>query len=116
MVLGIGLAVNNSLAVLEALSGQENNFRRTPKFRLESDSDSWDTKRYTLPFSWDAIIELGFAAYALVGAMIAWRNGLVWTLPFLLLYTSGFAYTGFVTLWHSRPAQPRSDFKLQTAD
>lgn len=104
-LLGIGLAVNNSLAVLEALTGQENNFRRTPKFRLEGDGDSWDTKRYTLPFSWGAILELGFAAYALVGVMIAWRNGLVWTLPFLLLYASGFAYTGLVTLWHSRPAQ-----------
>jgi len=108
MLLGIGLAVNNSLAVLEALTGQKNNFRRTPKFRLEGDGDSWDTKRYTLPFSWDALIELGFAAYALVGAMIAWRNGLVWTLPFLLLYAAGFAYTGLVTLWHSRPARERA--------
>jgi hypothetical protein len=103
MLLGVGLAVNNSLAVFEALTGRENNFRRTPKFRLESDGDSWDTKRYTLPFSWDAVIELGFAAYALVGAMMAWRNGLGWTLPFLMLYAAGFAYTGLVTLWHSRP-------------
>ncbi len=108
MLLGIGMAVNNSLAVLETVAGQENNFRRTPKFRLEDDGDSWDTKRYTLPFSWDAILELGFAAYAVAGAMMAWRNGLIWTLPFLILYAAGFAYTGLVTLWHSRPARERA--------
>lgn len=115
VLLGIGLAVTNSLAVIEALTGHDNNFRRTPKFRLESDGDSWDTKRYTLPFSWDAIVELGFAAYALAGAMIAWRNGSVWTLPFLLLYASGFAYTGLVTLWHSRPRRENA-VELVTAN
>jgi hypothetical protein len=109
--LGIGLAVNNSLAVFEALTGRENNFRRTPKFRLERDGDSWDKKRYALPFSWDVILELGFAAYALAGLLIAWRNGLGWTLPFLLLYAAGFGYTALVTLWHSRGRFQVSDFK-----
>jgi hypothetical protein len=116
VLLGIGLAVNNSIAVFEALTGQENNFRRTPKFRLEDDDDSWDTKRYTLPFSWGAIGELALGAYALIGVVSAWQHQLVWAIPFLMLYAAGFGYTGFLTLWHSRPARKAADLRFQTAD
>ncbi len=108
VLLGIGLAVNNSIAVFEALTRQENNFRRTPKFRLEGDDDAWDTKRYTLPFSWAALGELGLGAYALIGVVSAWHHQLFWAMPFLMLYVAGFAYTGFLTLLHSRPARERA--------
>jgi cellulose synthase/poly-beta-1,6-N-acetylglucosamine synthase-like glycosyltransferase len=114
VLLGIGLAVNNSGAVFEALTGQENNFRRTPKFRLEDDEDSWDTKRYTLPFSWGAIGELALAAYALIGVFSAWHHDQIWAAPFLILYAAGFAFTGFLTLWHSRRSGEAADLMLQT--
>ncbi len=116
VLLGIGLAVNNSIAVFEALTGQENNFRRTPKFRLEGDEDSWDTKRYTLPFSWDAIGELALGAYALLGVFSAWQHQMFWAMPFLMLYAAGFGYTGILTLWHSRPERKFADLRLQIAD
>lgn len=115
-LLGIGLAVNNTIAVFEALTGQENNFRRTPKFRLEGDDDSWDSKRYTLPFTWDAVGELALGAYALVGVFSAWQHHLFWAMPFLMLYAAGFGYTGFLTLWHSRSPRKIVDLQLQIAD
>ena len=46
MSLGIGLSVNNSKAVLEALFGYETEFKRTPKYCIEKNSDHWQHKKY----------------------------------------------------------------------
>lgn len=115
VLLGIGLALNNSLAVFEAVTRQENSFRRTPKFRVEGDDDSWSAKRYVLPFRWESIGELALGAYALGGIVIARQQHLLWSIPFLALYAVGFFYTGVLTLWHSRPARTRA-IELATAN
>lgn len=110
LLLGTGLALNNSIAVFAALTRQGNTFRRTPKFRVEGDADSWSTKRYTLPFSWEAVGELALAAYALVGVAMAWHQHSWWSLPFLILYAAGFGFTGGLSLWHS------GNLRLQISD
>src|SRR3954470_4169649 len=55
IALGIGLAVNNARAVLEALVGHQSEFTRTPKYGIERNSQSWKKLQYTplktvLPF------------------------------------------------------------------
>jgi cellulose synthase/poly-beta-1,6-N-acetylglucosamine synthase-like glycosyltransferase len=107
LLLGTGIALNNSLAVLEALGRRSSTFRRTPKFNVENEADSWSAKRYVLPFSWEAIFELGLAVYAMVGAVIAWRQHLGWTFPFLILYAASFAFVGTLSLLHAFPARRR---------
>ncbi len=114
LLLGTGIAFSNALAVLEALTRRGNQFRRTPKFRVESERDAWHTKRYALPFSWEALAELGLSAYASVGVVIAWQQGLAWTTPFLALYAVSFAFVGGLSLWHSLPARKRR-IELATA-
>ena len=42
--IGIGLCVNNTKAVLEALFDRKSEFARTPKYRIEGDGDEWVTK------------------------------------------------------------------------
>ncbi|HEX9075533.1 MAG TPA: cellulose synthase family protein, partial [Anaerolineae bacterium] len=101
MLLGTGVALNNTFAVLGAFTGRGNNFRRTPKFRVEGEMGSWTANRYALPFTWDAVGELVLALYALVGAGVAYRNTLYWTMPFMLLYSACFGFTGALSLWHS---------------
>jgi cellulose synthase/poly-beta-1,6-N-acetylglucosamine synthase-like glycosyltransferase len=105
LLLGTGSALNNSIAVYEAITRRGNLFRRTPKFRVESASDSWGTKRYALPLGWEVIGEWLLSAYAFVGVVIAWQNHLVWTLPYLVLYGLSFAFVGSLSLWHARPAR-----------
>src|SRR6201981_3062599 len=39
MSIGIGLCINNTRAVLEALFNKQSEFTRTPKYRVEGDSD-----------------------------------------------------------------------------
>ena len=44
--IGIGLCVNNTKAVLEALFDKKTEFARTPKYHIEGDSDEWASKQY----------------------------------------------------------------------
>ncbi len=115
LLLGTGIALNNSIAVFEAITRQGNSFRRTPKFHVEGDGDAWSTKRYTLPFSWESIGELAFSAYAFAGVAIAWQHHLWWSIPFLILYAAGFGFTGALSLWHSLPAR-RHEVELAAAN
>lgn len=112
LLLGTGLALNNSLAVLAAITRRGNTFRRTPKFRVENDRDAWSAKRYALPIGWETFGELGLSAYALIGAGIAWQLHAWWTLPFLLLYAASFGLTGALSVWHAR-GLPIADFRFQ---
>ena len=41
MSVGIGLSINNTRAVIEALLHKDTEFARTPKYRIEADADEW---------------------------------------------------------------------------
>ena len=112
LLLGTGIALSNSLAVMEAFTRRGNTFRRTPKFSVENENDAWQSKRYALPLSWETFVELSLAVYACVGAAIAWQRHLVWTLPFLLLYAASFAFVGGLSLLHSLPARRRVELAV----
>ncbi len=116
LLLGTGIALNNSIAVWEAITRRGNTFRRTPKFHVENAGDAWNTKRYALPLGWEVIGEWLLSAYAFAGVVIAWQNHLFWTLPYLVLYCISFAYVGGLSLWHARPAHRIANFRLQIAD
>src|SRR3989304_933320 len=46
MAVGIGLAVNNSKAVIEAMLGHESEFARTPKYGIGRGREGWQDKKY----------------------------------------------------------------------
>ena len=46
MSVGIGLSINNTRAVLEALFKKETEFARTPKYHIEASADEWVGKKY----------------------------------------------------------------------
>ncbi len=69
VLLGTGVAWNNSRAVWEAFTGRKSQFMRTPKFHIERRQDTWDDNPYALSLDWNTVAELGLAAYAL------WRSG-----------------------------------------
>jgi hypothetical protein len=58
MSIGIGLCVNNTRAVLEALFKKQSDFARTPKYGIERDSDEWVGKKYHQSVGVQPIIEL----------------------------------------------------------
>jgi cellulose synthase/poly-beta-1,6-N-acetylglucosamine synthase-like glycosyltransferase len=97
MAVGIGLSINNSRAVLEALGGKVSEFRRTPKYNL-AHGESIAQRRYRVTVNRDTWIELGLTVYfaAAVGAAAVSR---LWgAIPFLLLFLVGYGHSALTTL------------------
>lgn len=99
--LGIGLCVNQTRAVLEALLGRETEFVRTPKHGIRGRLESWSSKKYRAAKSLTPFFELALAGYFVVAMAIAFQNGHYVSMPFLALFLCGFGYVGVVSLWQS---------------
>ncbi|GAB4429889.1 MAG: glycosyltransferase family 2 protein [Anaerolineae bacterium] len=104
MFLGCGVALSNTKAVVEALLGVGNVFRRTPKFNVTARGDRWQESSYRLPLDGLALGELALALYSLAGAVAAALSGHQFAVPFILLYAGGFGYVALQGLWDDRAA------------
>lgn len=98
MSIGIGLAVNNTRAVLEAVFNKQSEFARTPKYGIEVQADEWISKKYRQSFLVQPLIELGLGLYFTATVFYALANGIYGTLPFLVLFQIGFLYTGLLSI------------------
>src|SRR3954469_16825331 len=98
MSIGIGLAVNNTKAVFEALFNKQTEFTRTPKYRIEVQADEWIGKKYRQSFVVQPLIELALGLYFTATVFYALANGIYGTLPFLMLFQIGFLYTGLLSI------------------
>ncbi len=96
--IGIGLCVNNTKAVLEALFDRDSEFMRTPKYRIEGKSDEWVTKRYRQSLTAQPLIEVALGFYFTATVFYALANGIYGTLPFLVLFQVGFLYVGLLSI------------------
>lgn len=93
LVLGTGIAWNNTRAVLGGLLGERMEFRRTPKF-----ADVRHGNRYALRSDSASWMELALAAYALFGTVVALMTYPTLA-PYLAIY--GFAFA-VVAVWSIR--------------
>jgi cellulose synthase/poly-beta-1,6-N-acetylglucosamine synthase-like glycosyltransferase len=98
MSIGIGLCVNNTRAVLEALFKKDSEFARTPKYGIERDSDEWAGKKYHQTVGVQSLIELALGFYFTGTVFYALINQIYGTLPFLMLFQIGFLYTGLLSI------------------
>ncbi len=99
MGLGIGLAINNSRAVLEGLSRKVGVFERTPKYRIENRRDDWRGKRYKVRTNLATTIEGILAVWFAVVFVLAWQWGMWLSLPFLYLFLQGYCYIYALSLF-----------------
>jgi len=102
VLLGTGVALSNTVAVLRALRRDGGEFQRTPKFHLMGTSGDWRSKRYSLGFDVTTVAELALALYALATIVTAWQQGSIYAVPFLGLYACGFAYVAAESLREAR--------------
>ena len=98
MSVGIGLSVNNTRAVFEALFNKQSEFTRTPKYRIEGDTDEWVGKKYRQSVAVQPLVELALGLYFTATVFYALANQIYGTLPFLVLFQIGFLYTGLLSL------------------
>jgi cellulose synthase/poly-beta-1,6-N-acetylglucosamine synthase-like glycosyltransferase len=99
VILGFGLCLNNSLAVLEGLfSSETGTFVRTPKMNLTNQSGELTRNSYTMTLSPMVLGELGLALYALVALFFLTPRFGWGIMPWVLVYVGGFSYVAFANL------------------
>src|SRR3954468_20219854 len=98
MSIGIGLCINNTRAVFEAVFNKQSEFARTPKYRIEGDSDEWVGKKYRQSVAVQPLIELALGLYFTATVFYALANQIYGTVPFLVLFQVGFLYTGLLSI------------------
>ncbi len=98
MSVGIGLCINNTRAVFEALLNKKSEFARTPKYHIEADADEWVGKKYRQSVAVQPLVELALGLYFTWTVFYALANQIYGTLPFLVLFQVGFLYTGLLSL------------------
>jgi cellulose synthase/poly-beta-1,6-N-acetylglucosamine synthase-like glycosyltransferase len=98
MSIGIGLSINNTRAVIEALFNKQSEFTRTPKYRIEGDTDEWVGKKYRQSVAVQPLIELALGLYFTATVFYALANQIYGTVPFLVLFQIGFLYTGLLSI------------------
>ncbi len=106
MSIGIGLCINNSRAVFEALFKKESEFARTPKYRIEGDADDWVGKKYRQSVAVQPLIELALGLYFTATVFYALANQIYGTVPFLVLFQIGFLYTGLLSVVQQYAGEP----------
>ncbi len=98
MSVGIGLSVNNTRAVIEALFNSQSEFTRTPKYHIEGDADEWVGKKYRQTVAVQPLCELALGLYFTATVFYALAQGIYATVPFLVLFQVGFLYTGLLSI------------------
>ncbi len=111
LALGIGLAVNNARAVIEAMLGMESEFTRTAKYGIQNRSQSWRRAKYSPLKSIAPFVELAFAAYFTRYLFYSIANHQWLAVPFLTLFAAGFAYVGLCSIaqWFPQMKMPGRD-------
>jgi cellulose synthase/poly-beta-1,6-N-acetylglucosamine synthase-like glycosyltransferase len=100
MAVGVGLTLNNTRAVLEALFGVESGFVRTPKYAIEGTQQKrLAVKKYKRRSGWLPWFELAVGSYFLYMVYFAISTYNYPSIPFLTLFVGGYYWAGFATLY-----------------
>jgi hypothetical protein len=101
MFFASGIAVNNTVAVFDAVFGKKNEFLRTPKFGVVNRNDDWRNKEYVLPFTKTTLLEIFFAIYGCIAVFISISSGNAIYSPMMAIPTIGFIYVAYLSIVHS---------------
>lgn len=99
--LGAGLAINNSKAVLEALRGKQSEFKRTPKYAVNSKRDVWMNRSYVSSKDVTAFFELMIGILFLFQTCYSFYTGNILWVIFLLMVQFGFIYIALYSFIHN---------------
>ncbi|HEU03690.1 MAG TPA: glycosyltransferase, partial [Nitrosopumilus sp.] len=102
LIYSIGMSVNNTIAVFDAVIGKKNEFLRTPKYGIIKKTDDWRDKAYNLPFTKTTLLEIFFGIYGIMGIFIAIFSNNPIFVPIIALHVIGFFYISFQSISHSR--------------
>jgi cellulose synthase/poly-beta-1,6-N-acetylglucosamine synthase-like glycosyltransferase len=102
----MGLAVNNTKAVIEGLFKRKSEFVRTPKYGIEGKKQSWNDNKYVpVKFSWTVIVEIGLAFYCFLGIVASFYFMEIAAIPFQILFTLGYGSVAYLSVQQALEAR-----------
>lgn len=102
MSIGIGMSLNQSLAVCDGLLRTGTDFVRTPKHGVIKRSETWTTKKYRGAKTGVLCLELLMLVYLCVTIAFATYHAHYLSLPFLLMFIVGYGYVLGLGLFQRR--------------
>ncbi|MEZ4829518.1 MAG: hypothetical protein R3C61_25020 [Bacteroidia bacterium] len=98
----MGLALHNTLAVIQGYRGKKTPFIRTPKFNLMQKTDRWENVRYKTrkvkPEVWGEFL---MAGYFCMGIGMSFYFNDYGVMPFLVMQAAGFAAISIFSFRHA---------------
>jgi cellulose synthase/poly-beta-1,6-N-acetylglucosamine synthase-like glycosyltransferase len=123
MSVGIGISLNSTRAVFEALFGRKSEFVRTPKYGASEKTDQWRQNAHKVrhKIHWMPWLEMAFGFYMLacIAFTLASPSVLTLSLPFLILFAAGYFYvslSSLVTLRDRRRQREAAEAALAAAE
>jgi hypothetical protein len=104
LMMFVGMGLNNTQAVIEALVGKRSPFERTPKFNVTSGGAVARGRRYRTRASWSVVGEFVLAGVCLVASVLAVTLKEYAALPFLLMWGGGYGMVIYYSISQGRVA------------
>ena len=99
---GIGMSLNQSVAVCDGLLRTGTEFVRTPKHGVVKNTEPWITKKYRGAKTWVLCLELVMMLYLAATIAFAISHHHFLSLPFLMMFWVGYAYVLGLGLFQHR--------------
>lgn len=95
----MGLAVNNSNAVIQGLFNKKSEFVRTPKYRINKNDRSYTKNKYfrDTKINSSTFVELSLSLYCLIGVIASIYFIEIAALPFHLMFSIGFGVVAILS-------------------
>jgi cellulose synthase/poly-beta-1,6-N-acetylglucosamine synthase-like glycosyltransferase len=106
MSVGIGLCINNSLAVFDGFFSNEAVFVRTPKYNVTDQKDPWRSNVYRIRRYPLFCAELILLFYLCMTAVHFVKISAFYALPYLALFIIGFIYFMVLSILETLPGKP----------
>jgi len=107
IAVGVGLTIINTRAVLEALFGVETPFARTAKYAIGLRPVNLEVKKYRRRSGWLPYIEILVGTYFVGMVIFAIQTQNFLSIPFLMLFVTGYYWAGFGTLYQEHQGRLR---------
>ena len=118
-MIGTGIAVSNTRAVWQALTGKKSAFIRTPKLRIEGQKDKVaERMKYAAHVKLDKtpFLEFFMGVYALVIIYAAFNFHRTMFVPFMVMYACGFFYISFASFFENyKEMRAKKQFAMASA-
>lgn len=115
MAVGVMLTLSNTKSVIEAIFGVQSAFVRTPKYAVAKGEHQVKVQRYKRRSGWLPYLEIAAGSFFL--AVVAWAIDTMnyLSIPFIMLFVTGYLWAGFSTLWQEWQGKLKFEREQQRA-